>query len=462
MLAQRALGRASADLRLLLNSGPGRGERYVGAGVPWFSCLFGRDSLINSIQLLSVRPQVARSTLSILARLQATDIDEWHDAQPGKILHELREGELARANEIPHTPYYGTVDATPLWLMLLDEYERWTGDDELVDRLWPNAMAALGWMDKYGDLDGDGLIEYDRQSRHGLVNQGWKDSGDAIRNRDGTLVDGPIALVEVQGYAYAARKGLARLARLRGDETLAIAQEAAAEKLRARFEETFWLEDAGIYSMALDGDKRPVDSVASNAGHALWTGICTSERAESTARVLTGAGMWSGWGIRTLSSDTVGYNPIGYHLGTIWPHDNGICAAGFSRYGLIDEARLVAGTCSRPRCTSARAACRSSSAASNGTCRRFPCPTRSRALRRHGRPARLFHLVSATLGMQPNAREHRLELFRPSLPASLPELRMRNLRVGDSLVDLEFAGQEGSISVEVLHRTGDLDVVVKL
>jgi glycogen debranching enzyme len=462
VLAQRALGRASADLRLLLNSGPGPGERYVGAGVPWFSCLFGRDSLINSIQLLSVRPQVARSTLSILARLQATELDEWHDAQPGKILHELREGELARANEIPHTPYYGTVDATPLWLMLLDEYERWTGDAELVDRLWPNAMAALGWMDKYGDLDGDGLIEYDRQSRHGLVNQGWKDSGDAIRNRDGTLVEGPIALVEVQGYAYAARKGLARLARLRGDETLAVAQDNAAERLRARFEETFWLEDAGIYSMALDGNKRPVDSVASNAGHALWTGICSPERAQSTARVLTGPGMWSGWGIRTLSSDTVGYNPVGYHLGTIWPHDNGICAAGFSRYGLIDEARLVAGTLFEATMHFREGRLPELFCGFERNLSPLPVPYPVACSPQAWAAGSLFHLVSATLGMQPNAREQRLELFRPSLPASLPELRMRNLRVGDSLVDLEFAGQEGSISVEVLHRTGDLDVVVRL
>ena len=214
VLAERALARASADLRLLLNSGPGEGERYVAAGVPWFSCLFGRDSLITSMQLLCVRPQIARSTLSILARLQATESDAWRDAEPGKILHELREGELARTGEIPHSPYYGTVDATPLWLMLLDEYERWTGDDALVDRLWPNAMAALNWLDEYGDPDDDGLVEYARQSRRGLLNQGWKDSADAIRNRDGSVADGPIALVEVQGYAYAARRGVARLARV--------------------------------------------------------------------------------------------------------------------------------------------------------------------------------------------------------------------------------------------------------
>jgi len=462
VLAQRALGRASADLRLLLNSGPGEGERYVAAGVPWFSCLFGRDSLINSMQMLCIRPQIARSTLSILARLQATEVDDWRDAQPGKILHELREGELARANEIPHSPYYGTVDATPLWLMLLSEYERWTGDAELIDRLWPNAIAALEWMDKYGDLDGDGLIEYERHSRRGLANQGWKDSGDAIRNRDGSLADGPIALVEVQGYAYAARRGIARLARLRGDAETALKQEEAAERLRQRFEESFWMDDPGIYAMALDGAKQRVTGIASNAGHALWSGIASPERAESTARVLTDRGMWSGWGIRTLSSDTIGYNPIGYHLGTVWPHDNAICAAGFSRYGLIEEARLVAGTLIEATNHFREARLPELYCGFARDKSPLPVPYPVACSPQAWAAGSLFHLVSATLGMQPNAREQVLELVRPSLPANLTSLRMRNLRVGEALVDLEFGAEKGSISVEVLHRTGDVDVIVRL
>jgi glycogen debranching enzyme len=462
VLAERALERASADLRLLLNSGPGEGERYVAAGVPWFSCLFGRDSLITSMQLLSVRPQIARSTLSILARLQATAVDEWRDAEPGKILHELREGELARNAEIPHAPYYGTVDATPLWLMLLDEYERWTGDVELVDRLWPNALAALNWLDEYGDIDGDGLIEYERHSRRGLLNQGWKDSGDAIRNRDGSLAEGPIALVEVQGYAYAARRGLARLARMRGDSSFATAQDEAAEKLRRRFEETFWMEDAETYAMALDGSKQRVDSVASNAGHALWTGIAATERAASVARTLTGRGMWSGWGIRTLSSETVGYNPIGYHLGTIWPHDNGICAAGFARYGLIDEARLVAGTLLEATVHFREARLPELFCGFERERSPLPVPYPVACSPQAWAAGSLFHLVSSTLGMRPNAREQRLELFRPMVPGSLQNLRMRNLRVGEALVDLEFTTEDGTIAVEVLRRTGDLDVVVRL
>lgn len=462
VLAQRALERASADLRLLVNSGPGEGERYVAAGVPWFSCLFGRDALITSMQLLPVRPQIARSTLSILARLQATELDPWRDAEPGKILHELREGELARTGEIPHSPYFGTVDATPQWLMLLDEYERWTGDSELVERLWPNALAALRWLDEYGDRDGDGFIEYARHSPRGLLNQGWKDSADAVRNRDGSLADGPVALVEVQGYAYAARRGVARLARVRGDAELAQRQDAAADRLRERFEDAYWMDDLGTYALALDGQKRQVTAVASNAGHALWTGLVTPARAASVARVLTGPGMWSGWGIRTLSSDTVGYNPIGYHLGTIWPHDNGICAAGFARYGLFDEARLVAGTLLEATIHFREARLPELFCGFERERSPLPVPYPVACSPQAWAAGSVFHLVTATLGMNPDARTQSLELRRPALPASLPDLRMRNLRVGNALVDVEFSNMEGSISVEVLRRQGDLDVVVRL
>jgi len=462
LLAERALERASADLRLLLNTDVETGDRYIAAGVPWFSCLFGRDSLIASLQLLSVRPQIARNTLALLARYQATEIDDWRDAQPGKILHELRTGELARTNEIPHSPYYGTVDATPLWLMLLDEYERWTGDDELLEQLWPNAIAALGWIEKYGDRDGDGFVEYERQSERGLSNQGWKDSWDSIRNRDGTLAEGPIALVEVQGYVYAARRGIARLARLRGDIELAEAQEKAAELLRQGFEEHFWMGDAGTYALALDGEKKRVDGIASNAGHALWAGICSQERAASVARALTSGGMWSGWGIRTLSAETVGYNPIGYHLGTVWPHDNGICAAGFARYGLFEESRKVAGALLEATNHFREARLPELFCGFDRDYSPLPVPYPVACSPQAWAAGSLFHMVSATLGMRPDARANRLELVRPSLPDWLADLRLRNLRVGSALVDLAFDRETESISVEVLRRTGDLDVVVRL
>jgi glycogen debranching enzyme len=460
--AERALGRALTDLRLLLNSGPAEGERYLAAGVPWFACLFGRDSIICSLQLLAIRPQVAQQTLQILARLQAREVDEWRDAQPGKILHELRSGELALAGEIPHTPYYGTVDATPLWLMLLDEYHRWSGDDELVDRLWPNALSALRWIDEFGDIDGDGFVEYVRHSARGLQNQGWKDSWDAVRYRDGRLAPAPIALVEVQGYVYAARLGVARLARIRGDDRLAEREEAAAERLRERFEEAFWMEDVGTYALALDGEKQRVDAVGSNAGHALWCGIASPGRAASVARALTGPGMWSGWGIRTLSSETVGYNPIGYHLGSIWPHDNGICAAGFARYGLHEETRRVAGAMLEASANFRESRLPELFCGFDRSTSPMPVPYPVACSPQGWAAASLFHLISSALGMRPNAGERRLELVSPALPDWLPDLRIHGMRVGEATVDLGFSSGNGHTAVEVLRRAGDVDVVVRL
>jgi len=335
---------AVTDLRMLLNTEAVSGERYFAAGLPWYSTLFGRDSIIAALQLLRHLPELARDTLTVLARLQATEHDGWRDAQPGKILHELRTGEMARLGEIPHTPYYGTVDATPLWLMLLDAYVRQTGDRAALEQLWPHALAALRWIDEHGDTDGDGFVEYERHSRRGLANQGWKDSQTAVRFHDGRIAEGPIALVEVQAYVHAARLGMTRLAGLRGEARIAERQERAAALLQKRFEDAFWMADAGTYALALDGLKRPVDAVASNAGHALWTGTAPPDRAASVARVLLAPAMWSGWGIRTLARDTGGYDPLSYHEGSVWPHDNAICAAGFARYGLAAEARMVART----------------------------------------------------------------------------------------------------------------------
>ena len=459
-LTQRALLRAGADLRLLLNDGPAPGEHYIAAGVPWFSCLFGRDSIITALQLLMVRPEIARSTLRILARLQATEVDDFRDAQPGKILHELRSGELARTGEIPHTPYYGSVDATPLWLMLLDEYERWTADGELVEELWPHALAALAWIDDYGDVDGDGFVEYERRSRRGLVNQGWKDSADAIRFADGTVAAGAIALVEVQAYVYAARRGVARLARLRGDDQLAARESEQADRLRDAFERMFWMADAKTYALALDGEKRRVDAVSSNAGHALWAGIASPERAESVAAVLTGAAMWSGWGIRTLSAEMTGYNPIGYHLGTIWPHDNAICAAGFARYGLAAAARLVAETILEA--TDHFDEARLPELYCGFSRQRSPEPVAYPVAcsPQAWAAGSLFQMIAAMLGMRPAARERRLDLVQPSLPAWMPSLSIHKMQVGDTDIDLAFLGGSGTTSVEVLRRTRDLDVSV--
>ncbi|HET7676956.1 MAG TPA: glycogen debranching N-terminal domain-containing protein [Candidatus Limnocylindrales bacterium] len=460
--ADRAIRRAIADLRFLVNQGPGKDERYVAAGVPWFSCLFGRDSIITALQLLSVRPQVAVDTLSLLARLQATERDDWRDAEPGKILHELRSGELAHVGEIPHTPYYGTVDATPLWLILLDETQRWTGDMELVDRLWPNAMAALRWIELEGDLDGDGFVEYQRRSRRGLLNQGWKDSADANRFRDGRLAQAPLALVEVQAYVHAARRGLARLARLRGDEAFAREQEAAAETLRQRFEEAFWMDDAGTYAMALDAEKRQVDAISSNPGHALWCGIASPERAARVATSLTGGDLWSGWGVRTLSSRMAGYNPLGYHIGSVWPHDNAICAEGLARYGHWDEASRIAGALIESTSYFRDSRLPELFCGFSRDESPYPVPYPVACSPQAWAAASIFQLIRAMLGMRADASARTLELVRPHLPDWLPQLRIQNLRVGEASVDLLASRETGMTGVDVLARTGDLSIVVRI
>ncbi len=305
--------------------------------------LFGRDSLITSYQALPFQAHLAQTTLEALSSMQATGMDDFRDAEPGKILHELRCGELARLGKVPHTPYYGTHDATPLLLILLDEYERWTGDAAFVRSLEPAARAALTWIERYGDLDGDGYLEYRTRSSKGLVNQGWKDSWNSMLFADGRVAEGPIAVCEVQGYAYDARLRAARLARsIWNDPGLADRLEADAADLRRRFNRDFWSESRGHYVLALDGQKRQVDALTSNIGHLLWSGIVDPQRAARTVEQLMAPDMFSGWGVRTMSAGDAGYNPIEYHNGTVWPHDTGLIAEGMRRYGFTGEAATLA------------------------------------------------------------------------------------------------------------------------
>src|SRR5262245_44721778 len=314
------------------------------AGLPWFMALFGRDSLITSYQAIPFVPELARTTLLALGAHQATAFDDFRDAEPGKILHELRHGELAHFGERPHSPYYGSADATPLFLVVLDEYERWTGDTETVRRLEGAARAALEWIDHHGDSDGDGYIEYQtRNPTTGLVNQCWKDSGNSIVHPDGRLSTLPRACCEIQGYAYDARVRAARLAReVWDDPALAEKLERDAAALRERFDRDFWLPDLGFYALALDGDKKPVGTLTSNIGHLLWSGIVADERVEAVVAHLTSEAMYSGWGVRTLATGQPVYSPIEYHNGTVWPHDTALIALGLARYGRRAEAnRLV-------------------------------------------------------------------------------------------------------------------------
>jgi glycogen debranching enzyme len=314
------------------------------AGLPWFMALFGRDSLITSFQALPYLPALAATTLRVLAARQAHTRDDFHEQEPGKILHELRFGELTATGVQPHSPYFGSADATPLFVILLDEYHRWTGDDALVRALEPNARAALSWMEDSGDLDGDGYVEYSRRNTAtGLVNQCWKDSWDSIQFADGTLARGPIATCEIQGYVYDARRRAARLAReVWDDPALAERMERLAADLRARFRRDFWMPERGCHALALDGDKRQVDSLTSNIGHVLWSGLASDEEAASAVERLLDADLYSGWGVRTLGVREAGYNPLGYHTGTVWPHDNSLIAAGFARYGHTEAAAKVA------------------------------------------------------------------------------------------------------------------------
>jgi glycogen debranching enzyme len=315
-----------------------------GGGIPWFMTVFGRDSLIASYQALPFRHDLARATLEALAELQATEWDDFRDAQPGKILHELRRGTLARTGRIPHTPYYGTHDATPLFLIVLDEYERWTGDAALVRRLEPHARAALAWLEGPADLDGDGFLDYVKRSTNSraLDNHCWKDSDESIRFADGRRAVPPIATCELQGYAYDARLRTARLARtFWGDDLLAHRLEQEAAELHTRFEDTFWDDRRGHYLLALDGRRRRVDALTSNIGHLLWSGIADSRHARVSARQLLSDELFSGWGIRSLSAGDAPYDPLGYHVGCVWPHDSAICAAGLRRYGHDDLAARV-------------------------------------------------------------------------------------------------------------------------
>ncbi len=458
LLLNAILDRSLRDLHALKSR---LGEReYFAAGVPWFVTLFGRDSIVTALQTLAYNPEIAAQTLRLLAQYQSRQMDEWRDAQPGKILHELRTGEMAKLGEIPHSPYYGTIDATPLFLILVGRHAAWTGDLKLFDELRDNIELALEWMDKYGDLNGDGFIEYASTSEKGLINQGWKDSGDAIVNADGSLARPPIALVEVQGYAYQAKREIAALFRRAGDDERATRLEREADELRRKFNRDFWMEEKGVYALALQADRQPVAVVSSNPGHALWSGIADEDKARSTMERLMADGMFNGWGVRTLSDNERRYNPIGYHLGTVWPHDNSIIAAGFKRYGFDKAAmRIFMGVIR---------------ASMHFDHYRLPELFAGFHEREFGVPARypvachpqawaagsVPFLIQTSLGLVPEAFEQRLRVVRPQLPDFVYWLEARRIRVGAASADLRFERtSDGTISFSVLKVDGRLNVV---
>ncbi len=445
-----------AALRLPL-PGADSGTFVPAAGVPWFVTIFGRDSLIVSLQNMAVYPGFALGTLQCLADLQATEVDDHRDAEPGKMPHELRSGELAHFRRIPHVPYYGTADATILYLITLHETWKWLGDDILFPNLKDVVKRCVQWIDRYGDRDGDGFQEYQTRSPQGYENMGWKDAGDAVMYPDGSQVKGPKALCELQGYVFDAKQRLADAADYFGDSTWADQLRREAAALQSRFEEQFWCEDVGFYAYALDGDKRPVKTIASNAGHLLWSGIARRDRAERVVRRLMEPDMWSGWGIRTLSESNPAYNPFSYHNGSVWPHDNGIIAMGFKRYGFAKEAAMIARDISEAgsyfsfhRLPELYAGTRRA----EGT---FPVQYLGANVPQGWAAGSVFYLLRAILGLDANAQKKQL-IVDPVLPPWLPDITIRNLRVGKATIDLRFWREGDMTRYDVLSVDGELSV----
>jgi glycogen debranching enzyme len=433
------LERSFRDLRMLRT--PLLGRHFEAAGIPWFATLFGRDSAIVGLQMLPYGTTIARDTLRLLAHFQASVEDRYRDAEPGKILHELRMGELARAKLVPQSPaYYGSVDATLLFLILLGEYLDWCGDDALARELLPNARAAIDWSVQLADHDGDGFIDYSGEYENGLVNQGWKDSGNAIVNADGSLARPPIAMAEVQAYAYRAWRTAARMLRRLGeDASLADALERHAEALRVRFEERFWSDELDCYVMALQRGGDPCAVASSNAGQVLWGGIASPERAARVARRLLDDDLFSGWGIRTLSAGARAYNPISYHLGSVWPHDNSLILSGLRSYGFDDEASRVFGAllsasegmrdyrlpelyCGYGRKPDERRPVE------------YPVACVPQAWSAGALPYALYRM----LGLEADGRGGTLRVVRPLLPENVEWIELRRLNVGESSIDLRF------------------------
>ncbi|MEI2582121.1 amylo-alpha-1,6-glucosidase [Scytonema sp. PRP1] len=449
--------RAEQDMYLLRQS---FGKyKTVSAGVPWFSALFGRDSIITASQTLMLNPQIAKETLLLLATYQGKTDDDWREEEPGKILHELRLGELARCQEIPHTPYYGTVDATPLWLMLYAEYYAWTHDVETLEQLWSKAVLAMDWIDR--NIRETGYLSYYRKSKGGLANQGWKDSGDCIVNRKGELANGPIALCEVQAYVYAAKLRLAEIARLKKRIDLSDRWTEEARNLKLRFNRDFWIEDQDFCALALDGEGQQVDSITSNPGHCLHLGIFTPEKAYSVAERLRAPDMFNGWGIRTLNSLSPAYNPMGYHIGSVWPHDNSLIALGLRSLGLVDQAlELFEGlfdmTNQQPYLRPPELFCGYERNGDNAPVQ-YPVACTPQAWA----TGSIFQLLQMIVNLVPDAPNNCLRIIDPTLPESISSLSLHNLKVGSTILDLEFERSGSTTACRVAKKRGNLRVVIE-
>ena len=456
-LFNRILERSLHDLDLLESELDG--HSYYAAGVPWFATLFGRDSLITSFQTLSFDRGIAAETLRLLAGRLGQEYNDERDEEPGKVLHELRVGEPATLGETPFARYYGSVDATPLFLCLLGRHADWSGSLDLFRELRAPAEAALEWIDRYADLDGDGLVEYQRRSEHGLVTQGWKDSADGVPDADGESLTGPVALVEVQGYVIRAKRVMARMFELDGEGARAerLREEATALELQL---ERFWLPDPGCYAIALDGHKRPGAGLTSNQGHLLWSGAVSAERARAIRDVLMSDQLFTGWGVRTLASSHPAYNPLGYHIGSVWPHDTALIASGLRRYGFdedfttifeglleaasrLHDHRLPELFAGLPREESDEPV-------------PYPVACRPQAWAAGSIP----FLLECGLGLSPDALAKRLAIVRPSLPCWLDRIEVTGLALGDARIDLVFERAGDQVTLADARIQGDAEVVL--
>ncbi len=452
-LFNRVLERSMLDLRMLRSSLDG--QAYYAAGIPWFATLFGRDSLITAIQMAAWSPEMAEQTLRVLAAQLGRRVDPVHEEEPGKVIHELRVGELAALDVTPLTRYYGTVDATPLFLCLLAEHAQWSGSLDLFHELRDAVEAALGWIDSYGDHDGDGLLDYRASTPAGLRNQGWRDSEDGVLDEHGTPLEPPIALIEPQAYAARAKRDLARLFAHAGEADRARELAVGAETLE-RALDRFWLPDRHFYSLALDGEGRASAALASNQGHALWAAAVSPERARAVRNALMSEDLFSGWGIRTLGRREAGFNPVGYHLGTVWPHDSALCAAGLRHYGYDDdfvtifEALLEAASHADDYRLPELFA--GFSRTEFETPVPYPVACRPQAWAAGAIP----YLLTAGLGLHAAALEHTLRIRRPSLPRWVNRVEVKDLRVGDARVDLLFERAGSRVTLTDAHVDGQL------